>query len=940
MKPAAVQPPKGRITDLSVGRWVVWALLVTVAGPGRALEWLHALPLENGACIVASPATGPISFLRFGDHAFAPVRVADANGRAIRALRGEPILVAPFQQLWIELWMLPPGVSEVRLEKPMVRDAFWDQVIAADPSVLGPLPRYPLLETGTFGAVLPAAVRQIDHRPEEIRRQQASLIDPIIPPVVEREIPWAELEAQAYPLDFQKVLLASPNDSAPGFAYQNGQWFTTWPSRDLPAGNKEDHWFAPALLIGGRLVRPAPLSARTAFARTGDGVTVPLWTLEWGHAGITIRQQLFSQRPVGGTVPRIFVRFQLINAPAGTQLALGTGRRPNVHYWDDTARARTPIPFFSLAPRYVQSGHTVLDAWGNVVLASPQSFRLEPLGPLETLLVFEADAQGGIAVETPQAELPPAAVPATAEAWTAAEAEFLALWSARIEAGARVRLPAPEWMERIHIWRSQIEAITRVHYQGRERLSYGADFYQAYFGVEEAWPAVALALWGRTDEAQRQAAIMLEPENLSKTNVHHQSRNGIGPFAAATIARLTRDPVWLGHIAPVLRECARWTEDVRQQGAGSRPALTRGLLPPHIYGGDVRDPATSLYATAACWRGMQATAEAFRELGSPALATEGATLAAQAAALRQRLARAFSAVTDRTVAPPFVPFALALPSLGGRNEGPYDRLTATRYGNYWNLFAPSFLELDFKEPNETAQPNRSVFSYAEQHGGLWAGQPRFYDGLDAAYAIGYLGYLLDRAAGDGRYRPQALASLQAFMLHGSSRNGYTIPEVAGLFPERLQAAAYEQLVREAPWSFGMYDADRYLAGHIAFTEPLGAGAGAALTLVRRALLSEDRDDLGQPDGGLVLLPAVPADWLGEGREIVLEDMPTFYGRLSATIRSRVVSRKEIVMEYEFAPFASNDRMPLRFRLRCAPPGRTPQEISFVPLASGVVHVQF
>ena len=40
-----------------------------------------------------------------------------------------------------------------------------------------------------------------------------------------------------------------------------------------------------------------------------------------------------------------------------------------------------------------------------------------------------------------------------------------------------------------------------------------------------------------------------------------------------------------------------------------------GSCPRHIYGGDVRDPATSVYATAACWRGLVSTADAFQRSG-------------------------------------------------------------------------------------------------------------------------------------------------------------------------------------------------------------------------------------------------------------------------------------------------------------------------------------
>jgi hypothetical protein len=49
---------------------------------------------------------------------------------------------------------------------------------------------------------------------------------------------------------------------------------------------------------------------------------------------------------------------------------------------------------------------------------------------------------------------------------------------------------------------------------------------------------------------------------------------------------------------------------------------------------------------------------------------------------------------------------------------------------------------------------------------------------------------------DIRFRPPALAGLETFFLHAASCNGATIPEVAGLFPYRFDARAYETLVRE------------------------------------------------------------------------------------------------------------------------------------------------
>jgi hypothetical protein len=904
---------------------------ILVAPGGDAFDGLHRVPLADGVGTVEVPADGRVYFLQFGAHSYEPMRVTTLDGGALVPQRGEAVVIAPFQELRAIPWLFPdvaPGTT-VRVEKPIQRDAFWDQVIIVDPAVVAAAPTMQVVEAGKFGSALPDHVRALLSANVDWRRQQASLTDPILPAGLNREPRWEELEAAALPLDFQKALLASPHDASPGFAFQNGQWLTTWPAHDLPGVAKEDHWFAPALLIDGELVRPAPLSARTAWIGHEHGRAFPIWTLEWAHEGIVVRQQLFSHRLANGEA-HVIVGFELRGAASNTRLALGMGRRPNVHFWDDRSLERTPLPFFMLDPRYTCDGWSLRDARGRVVLVSPREFQLQPVGPSEMVALFEPDLQGRLWMATPQthgARWEQCPGEHLYSLWHDAAAES---WIERTSGGAQARLPSAEWMQRIDLWHSQVEAITRVHYQDKDRLSYGAYFYQYYFGIEEGWPVMALAYWGRGDEAQRQAEIMLNAENLEKTNVHHQSRNGAAPFAAATVARLTRDRAWLEKIAPAMLECAQWTQRVRQENLGERSPNTRGLLPPHIYGGDIRDPATSLYATAACWRGMIETADVFEKFGAPERIAQAKLLRVEADDLRVRLSEVMDTVAVRETSPPFQPLALQLPSLDGRHEGPHDALTHSRLGNYWNLFAPSFLELRFAGTDDPAQPNGRVFDYAQTHGGLWAGLPRFYNGLDAAYAVGNIGYLIDRAVEDMGYRHQALASLQAFFLHAASRNGATIPEVAGLFPYRFDARAYEELVRESPWNFGMYDAHRYLEGHISFTEPLGAGAGEALMLIRNALVSETRDVHGLPDGGVVLLPVVPGAWFAEGEEIVLENFPTAYGMISATIRSSITSRHEIVLEHRFTPFGDAAPKPRTFRVRFAPPGRQPVELNFDP----------
>jgi len=117
------------------------------------------------------------------------------------------------------------------------------------------------------------------------------------------------------------------------------------------------------------------------------------------------------------------------NAPQGVRLALGVGRRPNAHYWDNRDHERTPIPFFTLPVGYRQRGKQLIDRWDNLLLESAQDFQLEDIGPVEMLLTFTSDEQGNVYLRTPQTESSQPTNHFSASDFLAARQEFEKIWS-------------------------------------------------------------------------------------------------------------------------------------------------------------------------------------------------------------------------------------------------------------------------------------------------------------------------------------------------------------------------------------------------------------------------------------------------------------------------------------------------------------------------------
>ena len=350
-----------------------------------------------------------------------------------------------------------------------------------------------------------------------------------------------------------------------------------------------------------------------------------------------------------------------------------------------------------------------------------------------------------------------------------------------------------------------------------------------------------------------------------------------------------------------------WTIKARKENEGERSLIGKGLLPSHVYGGDIATPAYSLYSGGTCLKGLIETSDAFKRSELKELQQAADDFNREAGDFKKRLIEVMNEVLDKKSSPVFLPFALEVENKAGNHEGPFERLIDTELGNYYNLFAPLFLHLETFRYKDAERPSEWITDYLENHGGLFAGLPRFYTGLDAVYAIGYVNELLERSKVDIDNRTKALAVLESYMIHASSQNGHTIQEVSGFYPERLDWNEYERVVREALWNFGMYSIDSYLKGHSSFTEPLGSGAGEGLWLIRKSLIDEVKDENGLPNGGVFLLSSIPGEWLKEGKEIKLTGFPTVYGTFDLHIKSFISSKREIRVKYNYNKVLGKDK---------------------------------
>ncbi|HTM47572.1 MAG TPA: hypothetical protein VL285_02755, partial [Bryobacteraceae bacterium] len=296
------------------------------------------------------------------------------------------------------------------------------------------------------------------------------------------------------------------------------------------------------------------------------------------------------------------------------------------------------------------------------------------------------------------------------------------------------------------------------------------------------------------------------------------------------------------------------------------------------YGGDINTPAYSFYANATCWRGLNDTALAFRTLGRQ---DEARRYQQAADGYRQRLLALTDRIADHSGKLAFLPMSFEIGASHDyrEREPAYDFLginapasNAWLYlGNYWNLFAPMMLEVKLFDASDAR--SRWIPDYMDARGGILAGLVRFTLGLDQIYGKGYYESLLEQGK-----REEFLTSLYGIFAHGASQNLYSFPEVAGIFPLRVSNAAMWREHQRNLWNWYFQWGWGFEGWQNCEGEPLSAGPGMALQMLRMALVREATETPQQDT--LRLLDGAPAHWFEPGKRIVVRDAPTFFGKIS------------------------------------------------------------
>jgi hypothetical protein len=420
-----------------------------------------------------------------------------------------------------------------------------------------------------------------------------------------------------------------------------------------------------------------------------------------------------------------------------------------------------------------------------------------------------------------------------------ARASLVRYWSRRIREGATIEVPEQHVENAYRALLAQNLALTWRYSVGNQ--------YEEFSYPEGIDATEVLSLQGFPDVAR---SMLMTSLHMPLTR-YPNWKMGQKLVGSALYYRLFHDRSYVDQATPDL---AAYVSTLGRQIRSSR----RGLLKPERYSSDIPDVVIGLHTQAVVWQGLEMMGAVWNETGRTKLAAETLGLAAR---LHNGLRAAIHASERR-----LPDGALFVPARLLGDEKPYDTVTESHLGGYWNLVAPYAFASGLFPARSTE--SRAIIRYLLLHGSRLLGVVRA-----GAYSL----YGLNAPAPTSGVNAVYGLNVSRFL----SDNDRPDQLVLSLYGQLAVAMAPGTFVAGEGVSVTPLDDETYRSMYL---PPNGASNGTFLETLRLMLVHETRNEEAEPRG-LQLAFATPRAWLRPGREISVRRAPTSFGPLSFSMRS-------------------------------------------------------
>lgn len=560
---------------------------------------------------------------------------------------------------------------------------------------------------------------------------------------------------------------------------------------------------------------------------------LPIVEFDYEHGGVRIEQESFaSVTPALAEHGVVLVRFRLAKGEKGA----------------------VAIQVDSKLPTIVQQ-NSLRDEQGRVLVWFDPAWKWQ-----RQRLVANLTDKNSVTLAITTTPMEAATPSPLAEGGFTSQREMsMKTWKEIARRGMQLSVPEPIVM---NAWRSLLLGTHALIRSNRMHYSAGNQ-YDKLYQAEGCDALHTLLWWGHEVRPLAISQLDFTRKGLEFHQAGHKLQ------LMAHLRDYTRDDAFIREMRP------RWEKEISLI-VNSR-TNAEGLFPREQYCGDIPTPVFSLNSNAKAWRALRDFSATLNAMGEGNEARRLATIATE---FKQRILAAVAKST-RPETPDFVPIALS------GEEEPYDMITGTKMGSYWNLMANYVLGTGILP----APRERGLLEYLQQHGGLIMGMTRSRPGVsfwtsphsaNPLYGTRYALTLLRRDEPE-----RALVSFYGMLAQGFTRDTFIAGEGGSLTPLDTH-------------------------GRLFYCPPNSAGNAHFLTMLRHLLVQEWSLPAGRPDI-LHLAFATPKRWMEDGKEIKVERAPTAFGELAFSLRSRL-SAGEVV-----ADITPPQRKPLKTLLRVRVP---------------------